>query len=214
MGDSVPTTRHSPRRLHTYLAAGLLLCLCLSGCSSGSKSSSADTSPKVDDSSPSASTTPSTSPSGPKPGGLRTSYPDAELTFTKVPKQTGPTHAAVEAYLKFENIVRTSFRDAKPPVGLGQYASPQLVQNFVASAANERQQGIHFQGPTAISVTHAEGNVHIVALQSCLDVTDTVQVIKGKPKPLNGAPRVLVRVVLTNQNGWKVTEYTNKETAC
>lgn len=210
----MPTTRHLPRRLHSYLAVGLLLSLCVSGCSSGSTSTSADTSPTVDDSSSSAAASPTKTAPGPKPGALKTSYPDAELTFTKVPKQTGPTQAAVETYLKFENLVRTSFRDAKPPVGLDRYAAPELVKNFVASAASERQQGIHFQGPTAISVTHADGNDHVVALQSCLDVTDTVQVIKGRPKPLNGPPRVLVRVILTNQDGWKVTEYTNKESAC
>ena len=210
----MPTTRHSPRRLHTYLAAGLLLCLYVSGCSSGSKSSSADTSPKVDDSSPSASTTPSKAPSRPKPGALRTSYPDAELTFTKVPKQKGPVHAATETYLSFENLLRTAFRDANPPAGLDRYASPELVQKFAASAASERQQGIHFDGPTAISVTHAEGNAHVVALQSCLDATGTVQVVKGKSKPLNGPSRLLVRVILTDQNGWKVTEYTDKGESC
>lgn len=195
------------------LVVAAALAAALTGCSSSSQAGDAPDDPPsaTGSSSPAA---PSSAPAA-QPAGLRTSFPKQELEFTELPTATGPVRGALESYVTFESLVRRSFRAASVPPRMRRYASQPVLSIFRSSANTMQRRAIHFEGPTGIAVTSARGNDDLVALNICIDASQTMQVVKGRTKPLDGPPSTKVRAVVTHTDGrWVVTEYSSKGEPC
>jgi hypothetical protein len=207
------------RRFGVPTVAVTLAALALTaGCSSDGSGTAAEEEPTIGSSpsEPTTSSEPSASPSAnASPAGLRSSYPGSELEFTDLPQTKGRLTGALESYLTFEALLRKSFRTAELEPRLRAMTSPALANTLASGINTQKAESIRYDGPTTIAVDTARGAANVAALTSCIDVSDTVQVVDGSPQPLDGPPKVKVTVVLTEQGqGWTVTEYSSKGEAC
>lgn len=208
------SARRELRRPIRAAAAVVAMGCVATGCASTGSDDPAASKPATSSSSPSPSA-PGTTASARHAGALPTSFPEQQLHVTDLPRAKGPVRTALATYLEFESLVRDSLRTHHVSPRLRTLTGTSLFHTIVASAANMRRKSIVETGPTAVAVTGARGTAHVVALNLCIDVTRTRQVVDGSAKPLDGPPRAAARSVLTDDGGgWRVTEYTFDGDAC
>jgi hypothetical protein len=137
-----------------------------------------------------------------------------ELSYAESAK--GRERQAMAAYATFEEAVRRTLRTAELDPRLPDIAARPVVDGFRSSVRHLRSNDIRFQGTARADVDVEATRGQFVSLSVCLDGTDVRQVQAGKPVPLDGRERGLVRALmfLSPDRSWVVNEYRELDLPC
>jgi hypothetical protein len=191
------------------LAVGLLV----TGC--GSDEPSSEETPQIGGEEPSATAEPSPEP-GASESALPTAVPDVGLELSYADSAQGRERQAMAAYATFEEAVRRTLRTAELDPRLPDIAAEPVVDGFRSSVRHLRSNDIRFEGTARAAVDVEATRGQFVSLSVCLDGTDVRQVKAGKPVPLDGRERGLVRALmfLSPDRSWVVNEYRELDLPC
>lgn len=200
--------RHGVRMM---ACAGVLVSLAgITGCG-GSSTPSSEPSLTLGPSSSAPDAPTSKAPSAPA---IPTSYPRSGLVFSSLPKPKADVEPALEAYAKFEEALRHSFRTAKLDPGVRKYADSGLADQFASGIDYQQSHDITYGGTTRIAVEVAGSSAHTVVLDLCVDSSHARLITAGKATRFDPA-RSAVRVTMNAQAGpWTVGGYADRKTTC
>lgn len=188
----------------------------LSACGGGGSSDQSHNAPPSLTTSPTAAS--SSAPAKPRPTGVPTYYPAVGLRFTKLPKATGSTKAAIEAYVAGEVGIERSITTLKLDPAVTRLTGADVLEGTKNNIAYLKQHHQRYTGAIKIAVTDIAGaSQHIVVLDTCVDASGQrlASTNGGPTKPLNGDAVGTDRIQLSLiDSQWKFTSETFKGGSC